>query len=339
MLTVFSKISLNVYDFLNLTAARMTNVISGKQLAIKIREKVREDCKILKETSGLKPGLAIVQVGNREDSNVYVKSKIKQATELGMSAKHVKLPPTVSQQELLDRIEELNEDPDYHGIIVQLPLECDNDIDSSLCTNSVIPEKDVDGLNDINAGRLSGGQLDNCFTPCTPKGCIELIKESGISIQGSNAVVIGRSKIVGSPMANLLKWNNATVTICHSRTKDLAGIVRNADILVAAVGVANMVKGDWVKPGAVVIDCGITAVPDATKKSGQRLVGDVDYNECKQVAGWITPVPGGVGPMTVAMLLANTVESCKRYAAQSVTQKAGFGVGMQALKFLRRFRF
>eukprot|EP00795_Rhopilema_esculentum_P013409 gene13409-4274_t len=302
----------------------MATIISGKEIAKKIREQVGKDVKVLKETSGLKPGLAIVQVGNREDSNVYVKSKVKQATELGMNAKHVKLPNTVSQAEVLDRIQELNEDPDCHGIIVQLPLDCMENIDSALCTNKVIPEKDVDGINDINAGRLSRGELGNCFIPCTPKGCLELIKESDIKVQGANAVVLGRSKIVGSPMANLLTWNHATVTICHSRTKNLRDVVRSGDIVVAAVGVAEMVKGDWIKPGAVVIDCGITAIPDATKKSGQRLVGDVDYNECKKAAGWITPVPGGVGPMTVAMLLANTVESCKRYAAHSVPQKVTY---------------
>lgn len=314
----------------------MATIISGKELARKIREQVFEDVKIIKETSGLKPGLAIVQVGNREDSNVYVKSKVKQATELGMSAKHVKLPDTVSEAEVLERIEELNEDPDYHGIIVQLPLDSKNPIDSALCTNKVVPEKDVDGINDINAGRLSRGVLDNCFIPCTPKGCLELIKESGIKVQGADAVVLGRSKIVGSPMANLLTWNHATVTICHSRTKDLRDVVRSGDIVVAAVGVAEMVKGDWIKPGAVVIDCGITAIPDATKKSGHRLVGDVDYQECKKTAGWITPVPGGVGPMTVAMLLANTVESCKRYAARSAPQKAGLGMGIEALKLIRK---
>eukprot|EP00112_Aurelia_sp_Birch-Aquarium-sp1_P011769 Seg2476.2 transcript_id=Seg2476.2/GoldUCD/mRNA.D3Y31 product="C-1-tetrahydrofolate synthase cytoplasmic" protein_id=Seg2476.2/GoldUCD/D3Y31 len=315
----------------------MATIISGKELAKKIRDQVQKDVQLLKETSGVKPGLAIVQVGNREDSNVYVKSKVKQAHELGMSAKHVKLPTTVSQAEVIDRIQELNEDPDYHGIIVQLPLDCEQDIDSALCTNMVIPEKDVDGINDINAGRLSRGQLHNCFTPCTPKGCLELIKESGMKIQGADAVVLGRSKIVGSPMANLLTWNNATVTICHSRTKNLRDVVRSGDIVVAAVGVTEMVKGDWIKPGAVVIDCGITAVPDASKKSGQRLVGDVNYQECKKVAGYITPVPGGVGPMTVAMLLANTVESGKRYAAQMATQKAGLGIGVEALKLIRKF--
>jgi len=323
-----------VYQY---TVDIMATIISGKELARKIREQVGVDVKHLKETSGLKPGLAIVQVGNREDSNVYVKSKVKQATELGMSAKHVKLPDTVSQAEVLDTIQELNEDSDYHGIIVQLPLDSTNPIDSALCTNRVIPEKDVDGINDINAGRLARGVLDNCFIPCTPKGCLELIKESGMKVQGANAVVLGRSKIVGSPMANLLTWNHATVTICHSRTKDLKDVVRSGDVVVAAVGVAEMVKGDWIKPGAVVIDCGITAIPDATKKSGQRLVGDVNYNECKKVAGWITPVPGGVGPMTVAMLLANTVESCKRYAASSAPQKAGLGMGIEALKLIRKF--
>merc|ERR1719336_761995 len=205
------------------------------------------------------------------------------------------------------KIRELNEDPDVHGIIVQMPLDTTEEIDSHLITDAVAADKDVDGLCTINEGRVATGDLKSGFLPCTPNGCMKMIERSGVKIEGSNAVVLGRSKIVGTPVAELLKWNNATVTVCHSKTKDLASICRNADILVVAVGRPEMVKKDWVKPGAVVIDCGINAIPDATKKSGQRLVGDVDYNEVVEVASHLTPVPGGVGPMTVAMLMYNTV--------------------------------
>jgi len=210
-------------------------------------------------------------------------------------------------------VDELNKDKSVHGIIVQLPFDSVNPIDANKITNLVAPHKDVDGLSDENAGKLLHGQVDgvNCFVPCTPNGCLELIKKAGVQIAGANAVVIGRSKIVGSPMAQLLIWNNATVTVCHSKTKNIPEIVRGADILVVAIGQPLMVKKDWIKPGAVVIDCGISSIPDSTKKSGSRLVGDVDYDSCKEVAGAITPVPGGVGPMTVAMLISNTVDAAK----------------------------
>jgi len=321
----------------------MAQLIDGKDIARQIREKIGIDVAELKLSSGIQPGLAIVQVGNREDSNVYVRTKLKFAKELGMHAKIEKLPDTVTQEQVLKTVQQLNEDPTYHGIIVQLPLDSKNPIDSSLATNAVMPEKDVDGINDINAGRLARGELDKCFASCTPFGCMELIRSTGMDVKGQNAVVLGRSKIVGSPMANLLTWHHATVTICHSRTRDLPGVVRQADVVVAGVGVPEMVKGDWIKPGAVVIDCGITAVPDASKKSGQRLVGDVDFAECRKVASHITPVPGGVGPMTVAMLLYNTVLSAKRVAGQQTIQKSGFDVGIHGLRMLHkiagRFRF
>jgi len=221
---------------------------------------------------------------------------------------------------LISEVDGLNKDPSVHGIIVQLPFDSDNVIDANMITNIVAPHKDVDGLSDENAGKLMHGQIDgiNSFVPCTPNGCLELIKKSGVQISGSNAVVIGRSKIVGSPMAQLLIWNNATVTVCHSKTRNIADVVKTADILVAAVGQPLMVKKDWIKPGAVVIDCGITAISDSSKKSGSRLVGDIDYNGCKEVASAITPVPGGVGPMTVAMLISNTVDAAKSSVRSSI---------------------
>lgn len=264
------------------------------------------------EYEAFKPGLAIVQIGDRSDSTVYIKSKVKAAEEIGMFARHVKLSRTSTQADVLKAVDELNKDATIHGIIVQLPPDSTEPIDPGICTNAVAPEKDVDGLHDINAGKLSRGELNDCIVPCTPRGCLELIKKSGTEITGKEAVVLGRSKIVGSPMADLLKWHNATVTTCHSKTKDLADVVRRGDIVVVGIGRADFVKGDWIKEGAVVVDCGINVIPDETKKSGRRLVGDVHFSEAKTKASWITPVPGGVGPMTVAMLMMNTVDSAKR---------------------------
>lgn len=237
--------------------------------------------------------------------------QIKAAEEIGMVAHHIRLPNTTSEAEVLSLLEKLNGDPTIHGIIVQMPLDCVNKIDSHLITDSVSPAKDVDGLNTINEGRVSIGDMSG-FIPCTPNGCIELIKRSKIPMAGARAVVLGRSKIVGTPASELLKWENATVTVCHSRTQNLAEEIRKAEILVVGIGKPEFVKGDWIKPGAVVIDCGINAVQDPTKKSGQRLVGDVAFEEAKHVASYITPVPGGVGPMTVAMLMKNTVLSAER---------------------------
>lgn len=285
-------------------------ILDGKAISAKVKETIKEQVDERKKSNpNFKPGLAIVQVGNRDDSNVYVGMKVKTGTALGFDAKHVKLPNTITESELLEAIQGLNNDKDIHGIIVQLPLDCVENIDSAKCTNAVLPEKDVDGLHEISAGRLSRGELSNSFHCCTPKGCMALIRESGIEISGKHAVVIGRSKIVGSPMANLLTWANATVTICHSRTQNLEEMVKLADIVVAACGQKELVKGSWIKPGAVVIDCGINVVPDSTKKSGRRLIGDVEFAVAKKLASWITPVPGGVGPMTVAMLMQNTLES------------------------------
>jgi len=288
-------------------------VLCGKTLASMVKSKIKEEVEKMQLThNNFKPGLAIVQVGNREDSNVYVGMKVKTGTELGFNAQHVKLPQDITEEEVLHRINNLNIDSSVNGIIVQLPLDSVNVIDASKCTNAVLPSKDVDGLHDINAGRLSRGDLLKSFQPCTPRGCMRLIHSTGINVEGKHAVVIGRSRIVGVPMASLLTWAHATVTLCHSRTKDLESIVKQADILVAACGQKHLVKGSWIKPGAVVIDCGINVEPDSTKKSGRRLLGDVEFDEAKKVASFITPVPGGVGPMTVSMLMENTLESAKR---------------------------
>ncbi|XP_066485696.1 C-1-tetrahydrofolate synthase, cytoplasmic isoform X2 [Tiliqua scincoides] len=262
---------------------------------------------------GFRPGLAILQVGDRDDSNLYISMKLKAAAEIGIDANHVKLPSTATEAEVLKCIHGLNEDPAVHGFIVQLPLDSKNPINTEKITNAVAPEKDVDGLSSINAGKLSRGDLGDCFIPCTPKGCMELIRQTGVQVAGKRAVVIGRSKIVGAPMHDLLLWNHATVTTCHSKTASLAEEVSKAEILVVAAGKAEMVKGEWIKPGAVVIDCGINHIPDSTRPSGKRVVGDVAYSAAKERAAYITPVPGGVGPMTVAMLMQSTVESAQRF--------------------------
>ncbi|MCL4120378.1 UNVERIFIED_CONTAM: hypothetical protein GTU68_018262, partial [Idotea baltica] len=280
-----------------------------------IRNKLKEQAIQLKnEFPDYSPGLAIIQVGDREDSNVYIRMKIKAAEEIGIKAQHIRYPKSFTQSQLLQEINKLNNDPTVHGMIVQLPLDSSQDIDSDLIVDSISKDKDVDGLTTASAGRLSHGTIQGGFLPCTPNGCMELIKRSGAKISGATAVVLGRSKIVGTPMAELLKWNHATVTTCHSRTVDIDKVCKSADILVVGIGKPEYVKGSWVKPGACVIDCGINSIPDASKKSGQRLVGDVDFKEVSEVASVITPVPGGVGPLTVAMLMQNTVISAQRCA-------------------------
>jgi len=261
------------------------------------------------------PKLVVVQVGDRADSNVYVNAKIKAAAEAEVIAEHLRLPKSVTETELLSEVKRLNDCPNVHGIIVQMPLDTSGRIDPHLVTNYVADSKDVDGLNVVNQGKVSTGDLESGFLPCTPAGCMELIRASGAELTGATAVVLGRSKIVGTPMAQLLKWSDATVTTCHSRTRDLAEVVRRADILVAAIGRPAFVPGSWIKEGAVVIDCGINSVADTNRKSGHRLVGDVNYGEASAVASHITPVPGGVGPMTVALLISNVVTSAKRMAS------------------------
>ncbi|XP_042909916.1 uncharacterized protein [Parasteatoda tepidariorum] len=299
-------------NFSTMSSETYGKILSGREVAKDVENQLKNEVAALKEENpNFEPVLAILQVGGREDSNVYIRMKKKTASAVGVTTKHVQLPRTSTEPEILAAVEELNNDPLIHGVIVQLPLDTETPVDNARITNAVSPSKDVDGICDENAGKLSHGQLEGFFVACTPLGCLELIKRTGVPIKGSKAVVIGRSKIVGLPMSLLLLWHHATVTICHSRTTDLKSVVQDADIIVAAVGQAQMVKKDWVKPGAVVIDCGINSIKDETKASGSRLVGDVDYEGVKEVASWITPVPGGVGPMTVIMLVGNTVKAAK----------------------------
>ncbi|KAM6961127.1 C-1-tetrahydrofolate synthase, cytoplasmic [Aplochiton taeniatus] len=289
-------------------------IISGKEVSAQVRARLKKQVEQMKtKDPNFKPGLVVLQVGDREDSNLYISMKLKAAAEIGINANHVRLPKTATEDEVLHSITGVNENSSIHGLIVQLPLDSIHPIDTERVTNAVAPEKDVDGLTSINAGKLSRGDLGDCFIPCTPNGCMELIKQTGVSVAGKKAVVIGRSKIVGAPMHDLLLWSHATVTTCHSKTTDLQGEVGRADILVVGIGKAEMVKGEWIKKGAVVIDCGINHIADETKASGKRVVGDVHYASAKEQAGFITPVPGGVGPMTVAMLMGNTVQSAQRF--------------------------
>jgi len=281
----------------------MAKKIDGKGFAQGLRERVGEAVSALQRDHGLTPGLAVVLVGEDPASQVYVRNKGKQTLEAGMNSYEHKLPETTGQEELLTLIAQLNSDPSVHGILVQLPLPAQ--IDSHAVINAIDPDKDVDGFHLINVGRLSTGAPG--LVPCTPLGCLMLLKDELGDLSGKGAVVVGRSNIVGKPMASLLLAESCTVTIAHSRTKDLADVCREADILVAAVGRPQMVPGDWIKPGATVIDVGINRVDGEEGKT--RLVGDVDYASAEQVAGAITPVPGGVGPMTIACLLRNTVQA------------------------------
>ncbi|XP_065830929.1 C-1-tetrahydrofolate synthase, cytoplasmic-like [Oscarella lobularis] len=292
-------------------------ILDGKAIASSIRKNLKKEISDLKSKTDSKfgPCLAVIQVGHREDSNVYVRNKLKAAAEIGMETRSIKLPNAVGEAEVVDAIDELNRRNDVNGILLQLPLDVLQSVDTDYCINRIHPQKDVDGLTAVNSGRLARGEMGGTVIPCTPRGCLELIERTGTDIAGSNAVVIGRSKIVGSPMRDLLQNRNATVTVCHSKTKDMQDMVRRADIIVVAARQPQMVKGDWLKPGAIVIDCGINDIKDATKSKGYRLVGDVDYESCKPVASWITPVPKGVGPMTIAMLLQNTLECAKRQLA------------------------
>lgn len=284
-------------------------LLDGKSIAADVREKVRLAVEKRVAEGKSVPGLATVLVGENPASKVYVASKQKACAEAGMKSFGIFLPETASQEEVESEVKRLNEDPEVSGILVQLPLP--KHLDEEKILNSISLSKDVDGFHPVNIGRLAQKGREPLFIPCTPFGCIHIIKTVMPSLAGANAVVLGRSNIVGMPVALLLVREDATVTICHSRSKDLPGICRGADILVAAVGRANMVKGDWVKPGAIVIDVGINSIPDETRKSGRRLVGDVDFDEVKEVAGYITPVPGGVGPMTIAMLLQNTLRAAE----------------------------
>lgn len=292
-------------------------ILSGKQLADQIYQELETRIKMLTE-KGIKPGLGVILVGERKDSQTYVNMKTKKCTELGIeSIQHV-LPEDALQEELIEIVEQLNKDDNIHGILIQLPLP--KHINESEVLNKVKLEKDVDGFHPTNIGLLASNQSPS-FVPCTPDGCMRLIKSVEPDITGKHAVVLGRSRIVGMPMAMLLLQNNATVTICHSKTQDIENIVKTADILVAACGRAQMVKGSWLKDDAIVIDVGINSIDDATRPRGYRLVGDVDYESVSNVKA-ITPVPGGVGPMTICMLMEHTVTSAKikydKYVMQTV---------------------
>ena len=282
------------------------DVIDGKAFAGRVREKVAGHVATLKSDHGITPGLAVVLVGEDPASQVYVRSKGKQTVEAGMNSYEHKLDVNTSEDTLLALIDSLNQDDNVHGILVQLPLP--SHLNEDLVINRIAPEKDVDGFHISNVGLLGTGQKS--MVPCTPLGCLLMLRDYHGSISGMDAVVIGRSNIVGKPMAQLLLNDSATVTIAHSRTKNLADVVRRADIVVAAVGRPEMVPGDWIKKGATVIDVGINRIDGEAGKT--RLVGDVDYDSCAAIAGAITPVPGGVGPMTIACLLANTVTACCR---------------------------
>lgn len=285
------------------------SVIDGKAFAAKVRAQVGEHVSKLQADHGLTPGLAVVLVGEDPASQVYVRSKGKMTVEVGMKSIEHRLEVDTAEADLLALISKLNEDPEIHGILVQLPLP--KHLNEDLVINSIDPAKDVDGFHISNVGLLGTGQKS--MVPCTPLGCLMMLRDHHGTLSGMNAVVIGRSNIVGKPMAQLLLGDSCTVTIAHSRTKDLPGVVKQADIVVAAVGRPEMVPGDWIKPGATVIDVGINRIDAPEKGEGKtRLVGDCDYDSCVAVAGAITPVPGGVGPMTIACLLANTVTACCR---------------------------
>ncbi|CAI5469902.1 unnamed protein product [Closterium sp. Yama58-4] len=287
-------------------------LIDGKAIAEEIKREIAAEVKRIQALPGvhLTPGLAVVLVGDRKDSQSYVRMKKAACAETGITSFGVDLPADVSEEEVVAAVRELNDNPDVHGVLVQLPLP--KHINAERVLSAVSIEKDVDGFHPINIGQLAMAGRKPLFVPCTPKGCIELLIRSKVPMEGKRAVVIGRSNIVGTPAAMLLQRNNATVTVVHSRTKDPPAITRDADIVIAAAGVPNLVRGEWLKPGCVVIDVGINPVDDPSTKRGYRLVGDVCFEEAKHVASAITPVPGGVGPMTIAMLLSNTLEAAKR---------------------------
>jgi methylenetetrahydrofolate dehydrogenase (NADP+)/methenyltetrahydrofolate cyclohydrolase len=282
-------------------AARL---IDGKALALQVRERLATESAAVLAKTGIKPGLATILVGDDPASHLYVKSKQKACDAAGIFIDDHKLPASTTQAELLSLIEKKNADPKIHGILVQLPLP--KHIDSKVVLEAVSPDKDADGFHPYNFGRLVEGHP--VFEACTPKGVIKMIESTGVSIEGKRAVVLGRSNIVGKPLALMLLQRNATVTICHSKTKDLPAVCREAELLLVAIGKAKFVTSDMVREGAVVIDVGTNRLPDG------KVVGDVDFEPVSQKAGWISPVPGGVGPMTIAMLLDNTVESAKRMA-------------------------
>jgi len=290
-------------------------LIDGTAIAAKVRAQVAAAVEVRVAAGKQRPGLAAVLVGENPASQTYVRNKRKACAEVGIESFGHELPKTTTQKELENLVAQLNADPKVHGILVQLPLP--EGLNEEAVLQKISIEKDCDGFHPINIGRLSMKGREPLFVPCTPMGCIVLLEEAGAQFKGANAVVLGRSNIVGLPAAMLLLHRDCTLTICHSRSKDLAAICREADILIAAVGRAEMVRRDWVKPGAYVVDVGINRVEDKSKKSGYRLVGDVAFDEVKEVAGALTPVPGGVGPMTIAMLLKNTLRGAELADARS----------------------
>lgn len=287
-------------------------LIDGKELARNLRGEIAAGVAALKAEKGVTPGLAVILVGDNPASVSYVTAKEKACTEAGMLSREIRLPAETTEEELVALVKKLNDDPEIHGILVQLPVP--KHIRDKAVIDAIAPEKDVDGFTPINVGKMMIG--DECFLPCTPHGIIKLIEFSGMDIRGKHAVVIGRSNIVGKPVAALLarKETNATVTLCHTGTPNVGHFTRDADIVVVAAGRPNTLTGDMLKEGAVVIDVGVNRIPDSTKPKGFRLVGDADFESCSKVAGAITPVPGGVGPMTITMLLWNTLESARRVA-------------------------
>ena len=287
-------------------------LIDGKELARSLRGEIAAGVAWLKAEKGVTPGLAVILVGDNPASVSYVTAKKRACAEAGMLSREIRLPAETTEEELVARVKELNADPEIHGILVQLPVP--KHIRDKAVIDAIAPEKDVDGFTPINVGKMMIG--DECFLPCTPHGIIKLIEFSGMDIRGKHAVVIGRSNIVGKPVAALLarKETNATVTLCHTGTPDVGHFTRDADIVVVAAGRPNTLTGDMLKDGAVVIDVGVNRIPDETNPKGFRLVGDADFESCSKVAGAITPVPGGVGPMTITMLLWNTLVSARRVA-------------------------
>ncbi|MEO7216631.1 MAG: tetrahydrofolate dehydrogenase/cyclohydrolase catalytic domain-containing protein [Gemmatimonadaceae bacterium] len=290
-------------------------LIDGKAVAATIRAEIAEEVSVLKQR-GVVPKLSVVLIGDDPASAVYVAGKGRACVEVGMAEQTVRLPASTSQHDLMELLDSLNADRDVHGILVQSPFP--SQINGSAVIRRIDPSKDVDGFHPVNVGKLLAGERDG-FVPCTPAGIQELLRMSNVTTRGRDCVVVGRSNIVGKPMAALMVQDaataNCTVTICHRFTCDLAAHTRRADILITAVGTPNLIRADMVKPGATVLDVGITRIPDASRKSGTRLVGDVDFEAVREVAGLITPVPGGVGPMTIAMLLRNTVRAAQRLAA------------------------
>jgi methylenetetrahydrofolate dehydrogenase (NADP+)/methenyltetrahydrofolate cyclohydrolase len=284
-------------------------IIDGKAIAAKVRQQVADDVQARLDAGLIPPGLATVLVGENPASQVYVRMKQRACEKAGIKSFAHNIPADIKQDELEGIVSDLNANPEVHGILVQLPLP--DGLDEERVLNTISIEKDVDGFHPINIGRLAQKGREPLFVPCTPDGVIYLLDETGVELEGAEAVVLGRSNIVGMPVALLLVGRNATVTICHSRTKDLPEVTRRADVLIAAVGRAEMVKKDWVKPGAVVIDVGTNRVDDPSKEKGYFLTGDVAFDEVKEVASAISPSPGGVGPMTIAMLLRNTVRAAE----------------------------